>query len=86
MRARRAGVQVKLFVEHMHETNMASLVATLDSEKWVQADVSPERQAELDRLTAGKASIAVPQPPEGLVGRRRCVSAASLQSTHLKPC
>ena len=47
-----------MFVEHMHDTYMASLMTALDSEKWVQADVSPERQSELDRLTAGKAVLA----------------------------
>ena len=36
---------------------MASLVATLDSEKWNQADVSVERQKELTRLASGQAFI-----------------------------
>lgn len=50
-------MQAKLFVELTHESFMASLVSALESEKWSQADVSPERQAELDRLTAGKAIL-----------------------------
>lgn len=36
---------------------MGSLVSTLDAERWSAVDVSPERQADLDRLTAGKAVL-----------------------------
>ncbi len=54
--------QAKLFVEHLHEENMAQLLAALDSERWVQADVGPERQGEIDRLTAGKAVLAAQSP------------------------
>lgn len=54
-----------MFVEHMHEAYMAQLVAALDCEKWVQADVSPERQADIDRLTAGKAVMALHHHQKG---------------------
>lgn len=49
--------QAKAFLEHKQEAQMASLVATLDSEKWNQADVSAERQRELSRLASGQAFI-----------------------------
>jgi hypothetical protein len=49
--------QAKLFVEHLHESHAASLLAALDSERWTQADVTPQRQAEIDRLVAGKALL-----------------------------
>lgn len=56
--------QAKLFVEHMHESYMASLMAAMDGERWLQADVSHERQADINRLTAGKAVMAHKQHSE----------------------
>ncbi|KAM3577725.1 hypothetical protein VYU27_000269 [Nannochloropsis oceanica] len=50
--------QAKLFVEHLHEDASAQLLVALDAERWVQADVGTERQAEIDRLIAGKAVLA----------------------------
>jgi vacuolar protein sorting-associated protein 54 len=50
--------QAKLFVEYLHEEASAQLLAALDAERWVQADVGAERQAEIDRLIAGKAVLA----------------------------
>jgi vacuolar protein sorting-associated protein 54 len=47
--------QAKAFVERQHESNMSSLVAALDSERWTQCDVSAERQAALTRLCSGRA-------------------------------
>jgi len=47
--------QAKSFVERKHESNMSSLVAALDSERWVQCNVSAERQAALTRLCSGRA-------------------------------
>jgi len=44
-------------VERQHESNMASLVAALDGEKWSQSDVSYERQATLTRLCSGRAVL-----------------------------
>lgn len=41
----------KSFVERKHESNMSALVAALDSERWVQCNVSAERQAALTRLS-----------------------------------
>jgi len=49
--------QAKSFVERKHEANMSSLVAALDSERWVQCNVSAERQAALTRLCSGRAAF-----------------------------
>ncbi|CBJ32982.1 conserved unknown protein [Ectocarpus siliculosus] len=46
--------QAKAFVEARHEANKQTLVKRLDAEKWTQADVTPERQAVLDRLSSGQ--------------------------------
>ncbi|CAN0520354.1 unnamed protein product, partial [Ectocarpus sp. 12 AP-2014] len=46
--------QAKAFVEARHEANKQTLVKRLDAEKWTQADVAPERQAVLDRLSSGQ--------------------------------
>jgi len=45
--------QVKSFVERKHESNMSSLVAALESERWTQCEVSVERQAAMTRLCSG---------------------------------
>eukprot|EP01036_Dinobryon_divergens_P022582 gene22582-30847_t len=49
--------QTKAFLEHMHESAKGRLVNTLDNERWVQCDVSSERQQEIDRLAGGKTLI-----------------------------
>jgi len=49
--------QTKAFVERKHQSNMTSLVAALDSEKWIQCHVSEERQASLTRLCTGRAVL-----------------------------
>ena len=36
----------------LHERQKGRLVNTLDNERWVQCDVSPERQTEIDRLVS----------------------------------
>lgn len=46
--------QTKHFLEHVHDSSMAKLAATLESEKWNQADVSIEKQREIDKLTGEK--------------------------------
>ncbi|CAN0254260.1 unnamed protein product, partial [Ectocarpus sp. 4 AP-2014] len=46
--------QAKAFVEARHEANKQTLVMRLDAEKWTQSDVTPERQAVLDRLSSGQ--------------------------------
>jgi hypothetical protein len=51
--------QTKSFLEYLHESSKGKLVVTLDNERWVQCDVSPERQHQLDRLTLGKAFLPV---------------------------
>jgi vacuolar protein sorting-associated protein 54 len=47
----------KRFLEQLHEGYKGKLVNTLDGEKWVQCDVSPERQSSLDRLTKGRSFL-----------------------------
>jgi len=49
--------QAKAFVERKHEGNMSNLVSALDCEKWLQCDVSAERQAALTRLSSGRAAL-----------------------------
>ena len=41
------------FLEKRHSDAKAALVACLDAERWAQADVTPERQSRLDRLSQG---------------------------------
>mmetsp|Transcript_12378 Transcript_12378/g.19034 ORF Transcript_12378/g.19034 Transcript_12378/m.19034 type:complete len:1032 (-) Transcript_12378:353-3448(-) len=53
--------QAKAFVERQHESNMSSLVAALDSERWIQCDVSAERQQALTRLCTGRAVVTIRQ-------------------------
>lgn len=45
--------QTKSFLERKHESNMSALAAALDSERWVQCDVTSGRQANLSRLCSG---------------------------------
>eukprot|EP00980_Cylindrotheca_fusiformis_P001466 scaffold345_cov134-Cylindrotheca_fusiformis.AAC.77 len=47
--------QAKAFLDRTHESNMAALVHALDSERWVQCEVSTERQEALTRLCTGRA-------------------------------
>lgn len=44
-------------MEHLHERNLTNLLAALDAERWTQADVAPERQADIERLQSGKALL-----------------------------
>jgi hypothetical protein len=57
--------QAKSFVERKHESNMSALVAALDSERWVQCNVSAERQAALTRLCSGRAAFSSRSPARG---------------------
>lgn len=50
-------VQVKAFLERKHECDLSQLVGSLDCEKWVQVDVSAERQAALTKLCTGRALL-----------------------------
>lgn len=52
--------QTKAFVERKHESNMSSLAAALDSERWVQCEVSAGRQIALSRLCSGLSIISTP--------------------------
>ena len=45
--------QARAFLEKRHSDAKAALVACLDAERWAQADVTPERQSRLDRLSQG---------------------------------
>jgi vacuolar protein sorting-associated protein 54 len=47
----------KRFLDHLHESYKGKLVNTLDSEKWIQCDVSQDRQNALDRLTKGRSFL-----------------------------
>uniref|UniRef100_A0A7S3M365 Vacuolar protein sorting-associated protein 54 C-terminal domain-containing protein n=1 Tax=Spumella elongata TaxID=89044 RepID=A0A7S3M365_9STRA len=49
--------QTKSFLDYLHETCKGKLVVTLDNERWVQCDVSAERQVQIDRLSSGKAFL-----------------------------
>jgi vacuolar protein sorting-associated protein 54 len=49
--------QTKAFLEYLHESYKNRMVSTLDSERWVQCDVTAERQREIDRLSSGKAFL-----------------------------
>jgi len=46
--------QTKSFLEYLHETYKGKLVVTLDNERWIQCDVSSERQSEVDKLASGE--------------------------------
>ncbi|CAM9355766.1 unnamed protein product [Ectocarpus fasciculatus] len=48
---------VKSFIDRVHDANKSKLVSTLDSERWVQCDVSAERQAKIERLATGRAFL-----------------------------
>jgi vacuolar protein sorting-associated protein 54 len=52
--------QQKAFLEHLQEKNLNNLAAALDCEKWTQSDITPERQAAIDRLAAGQGAILNP--------------------------
>lgn len=70
--------QAKAYVDNRHEANKHQLVSCLDAEKWIQVDVSAERQASMSRLASGR--VLVPEggdnastnttlsPPHGLAG------------------
>lgn len=56
---------------------MASLVEALEGERWAQADVSGQRQAEIDRLTSGKAVRPCPPTPAASGGTSDIVGPPS---------
>ncbi|KAJ8601853.1 hypothetical protein CTAYLR_002659 [Chrysophaeum taylorii] len=74
---RALAVQSKAFLERQHARHKNELVTTLDSEKWQQVDVTPERQRALDRLATGLGSTG---GPDAVV-----VSARELPPTHGRP-
>jgi len=54
--------QATAFAECSHESFMGRLTTSLDAEKWVQTEVSTERQDSLDRLASGRAFLPSTQP------------------------
>lgn len=50
-------IQSKGFLDYLHESYKNRLVSTLDNERWVQCDVTPDRQREIDRVSSGKAFL-----------------------------
>ena len=64
--------QAKAYVERKHESNMSSLAAALDSEKWIQYDVSLERQSSLDRLCSGRAVLASKESVAEITEKESC--------------
>jgi hypothetical protein len=50
-----------MFLDYFHEASKGRLVNTLDSERWMQCDVTPERQRDIDKLSSGKAFLLKPQ-------------------------
>lgn len=49
--------QTKMFFDYMHESCKGKLVNALDNERWVQCDVTPERQTDISKLVSGQAFI-----------------------------
>ena len=49
--------QAKAFLEHAHGRHKTDLALTLDSEKWSQVDVAPDRQRALDKLATGRTFL-----------------------------
>ncbi len=49
--------QTVAFLTHIHEHGKLKLASTMDSEKWIQCDVPPEKQEQIDRLASGKAFL-----------------------------
>jgi vacuolar protein sorting-associated protein 54 len=52
--------QAKAWLDRTHESNMSSLVAALESERWAQCEVTIERQIALTRLCTGLATVSTP--------------------------
>lgn len=55
--------QTKSFLDHLHERCKGKLVNTLDNERWIQCDVSAERQDKIDKLSSGKTFLLSSSPP-----------------------
>ena len=78
--------QSKSFVERKHESNMSKLVAALDSERWMQCDVSRERQETLSRLYTGRSMVLTGQGRgmDGTVDPNDRQPYAEVQGIHYK--
>jgi vacuolar protein sorting-associated protein 54 len=49
--------QSRLFLDELHAKTKNQLVNALDHERWIQCDVSIERQREIEKLATGKAFL-----------------------------
>lgn len=63
--------QAKSFVERKHESNMSSLVAALDSERWTPCLVSAERQVSITRLCTGRSVLSGSAPSDEALGTEK---------------
>lgn len=59
----------KDFLVTLHENMKRSIHATLDAERWIQCDVSDERQLDIDKLASGKAFLQPVTRPGGNSGK-----------------
>ena len=48
-------VLTRAYIDHLQDAHKQRLVSTLDSDRWVQADVTVDRQADIDKLVSGRA-------------------------------
>ncbi len=55
----------KDFLVNLHENMKRSIHTTLDAERWIQCDVSDERQVDIDKLASGKAFLQPVTRPVG---------------------
>jgi len=77
-------VQTSGFLSELHKQSKLALKSTLDNEKWVQCDVSAERQGAIDRLAAGKAFLAGAGTTEREREREREISDAAAAAAAAK--
>ena len=86
--------QARAFLEHTHTRHKTDLALALDSEKWSQVDVAPDRQRAFDRLAAGKLFLdggddddvaAAPEPPPAVAGgKKRDLNTAVVEGRRYK--
>ena len=80
-------VQSRAYIDHLQDTHKQRLVSTLDSDRWVQADVSSERQDDIDRLVSGRAfmiPVSASAPRSGSPNRRPDNTSLTANSTDKK--
>lgn len=69
---------VKSFIDRSHDFNKSKLVSTLDSERWVQCDISAERQARIAQLASGRAFLGESDPSSSVVAGDAATSSRTL--------